>query len=266
MIEKTEDFDKFYLNRNHSFNVLEYVWTEAKKKIISQIDYLSKTNLGDNRARQIKKLCVDKFDDVIIKLLVKEKDHTTDDITVFRLNENEIYNYIIKNIDDILNSLFLVYLIDCDGYNPHSRNRDGVREPHTEDTLIGNLDRFNALNLALRNSKSKVTDKTNIDELIQEIVRNNEIYERRQLWDFEQVFFDMSKTLKHFLNISKHRQKRDKRVIEFNAGEKTKIDFITGVNIPFNSIILAEMICTIIYWIIEINQTWIITFKYLGII
>lgn len=240
---KDESLINFIEAKTSSIKSLDYVWKESIKKIDDQLKLMVNT-MDSVKHKRIKNICINQLYTNILKKIIDYEKIIPPDWDELKSFEESLYKDVMPQVPIFINTLLKDFLF---GLNYIPGNFDNPT----------NLQKFNCLNLDLRDLvRMKIQSREPL-----KVIGNLKSHEYR--WYFDH-FHDLNQF--HFAMPESYRPLRNEAIHEADDSEQANYDHITTARVPANSIILSNIGIHLIYFTMEILNTWIITWVQLGII
>jgi predicted transcriptional regulator len=239
---KTEKTN-FIQVRKMSITSLEYVWERFESNMDTSLKIIKHT-VDEEKYEKIKSVIKITLDKNIVKTIVETKDYDYQTLYDLKGEEESLYARYISQIRILPNKLLNSFLRDLN-YLPD------VEKPNS-------LTLFNCLNLDLRKMTSKIKDD-GIESINYSILGKNHNFDwyKPRFRDLEQVYWTFPQAFTPLRNDSQHAD---------DDPEVTHYDFITKIDVPANTIVMANTATLLIHFCLEILTTWIKTYSIIGIL
>jgi len=236
------DKTDFVQARKMSIINLEYVWERFEKNINSSLKIIKHT-VEPEKYESIKAVLKITLYKNIIKMIIETKDYQYESMAELKADEEALYARFISQIKILPNKLLNAFLRDLN---------------YDLDNIDNSVKRFNCLNLDLRSMTTKIKND-GIDSIDYSILGKNHDSDwyKDNFKELQQVYWTFPRAFIPLRNDSQH--------IDDNPDVDHK-DFLTSIDVPANTIVMANIATLLIHFCLEILATWISTFTTVGIL
>ncbi len=177
-------------------------------------------------------------------MIIETQDYEYESMEELKAEEEALYSRFISQIKILPNKLLNAFLRDLN-YSPQIDN-------------TSSLTIFNCLNLDLRSMTRQIKNEgiDSIDFSLLGRNRNPDWYYNR-FQELEQVYWTFPRAFIPLRNDSQHID--DDPDIIHN-------DFLTNIDVPANTIVMANIATLLIHFCLEVLATWIKTYTVIGIL
>jgi len=236
------DKTDFLQARKMSVTSLEYVWEKFEKNIDSSLKIIKYT-VNPEKYESIKSVVKITLYKNIVKMIVETKDYNYENHHELKGEEESLYSRYISQIKILPNKLLNSFLKDLN-YNLEN--------------IDNSIRRFNCLNLDLRSMTTKIKNE-GIDSIDYSILGKNHSSDwyNGKFNELQQVYWTFPRAFVPLRNDSQH--------IDDDPDVVHK-DFLTNIDVPANTIVMANTATLLIHFCFEVLATWIKTFQIIGIL
>ncbi len=238
---ETEKTD-FVQARKMSVTSLEYVWERLENNIDASLKVIKHT-INSEKYENIKAIVKITLYKNIVKMIIETKDYQYESMEELKADEEALYARFISQIKILPNKLLNAFLRDL---NYDIGNNDN------------SIKKFNCLNLDLR-SKATEIKNDGIESIdYSELGRGHDYYWYNDRFrDLQQVYWTFPNAFIPLRNDSQHSD---------DNPDITHKDFLTQIDAPANTIVMANIATLLIHFCLEILATWTTTCTIVGIL
>ncbi len=236
------DKTDFVQARKMSVTSLEYVWERFEKNIDASLKVIKHT-VQPEKYGNIKAIVKITLYKNIVKMIIETKDYQYETIEELKADEEALYARFISQIKILPNKLLNAFLKDLN---------------YDLNNIDNSIKRFNCLNLDLRSMTTKIKND-GIDSIDYSLLGKNHDsnWYNERFRDLQQVYWTFPNAFTPLRNDSQHSD---------DTPDTSHKDFLTNIDVPANTIVMANIATLLIHFCLEVLATWVNTFTTVGIL